>query len=570
MVHCTGNSSKMLCPSNELSNTVPAYRYTGLSQEQEEDLFARVQMGVQLTAAEKMRASTGPWQELAKCYVDDFPIIYSLLKDRARAKDFQITLSCFSQIVEVQHPTAANGIPSLKTTHNNLPRLLENKNALDDGLKSHLASVWVTFQDLIELHPDTFTNADKRLRGVQTFAPIEMVAVTVLISMYSESHNNRLLIRDIQALRDALRENFSDLRLNTSTWKFVWNFIDDLEQVGGAVDGSTVDHSRTHTVEGGPVLVRAASPPVKRGRPTARTKPVTVLPGSNNRGVELAAATLHTDSRPQKRPRVEPVLASPYSESSLPTSSNTIGTTSTPVEGEDPKSHVLSAGTPRRIAPPTQNPTNQHPTVIPPLAHSKAHRNQPNSPRAPTAPMWPIVPFGSLEQRSSAPLPSPTMPSPPRNIQATASPVIPTSLRSTKQSPGTQPTTKSPFFKSGPIRPPSTQPPEVLHSTSLIPIHTILTAPAIRTTPRPHSDTRARLIPQYDGVVDLTSDDEEEGQHLLTLFKAKASVSKSTEKNSLRSPTESLGLNQVPQQPSPEVQEVKYNNPYQQRKEFMF
>jgi hypothetical protein len=98
-------------------------------------------MGVQLTPAEKMRASTGPWQELARCYVEDFPVIYSLQKDRARARDFQMTLSCFSQIIEVQSPSTAKGIPTLKTNHSHLPKLLENKGAIDDGLKSHLASV---------------------------------------------------------------------------------------------------------------------------------------------------------------------------------------------------------------------------------------------------------------------------------------------------------------------------------------------------------------------------------------------------------------------------------------------
>jgi len=78
-----------------------SFEFTDLSPEQEEDLFARVQMGVQLTAAEKMRATTGPWQELAKMFVDDFPTVWSLLKDRTRGREFQYALSCFSQILEV-------------------------------------------------------------------------------------------------------------------------------------------------------------------------------------------------------------------------------------------------------------------------------------------------------------------------------------------------------------------------------------------------------------------------------------------------------------------------------------
>jgi hypothetical protein len=56
-----------------------AFQFTELTPVQEENLFARVQMSVQLTPAEKMRAQTGPWQELAKLSVDDFPVIYSLM-----------------------------------------------------------------------------------------------------------------------------------------------------------------------------------------------------------------------------------------------------------------------------------------------------------------------------------------------------------------------------------------------------------------------------------------------------------------------------------------------------------
>lgn len=259
--------------------------YDNLSPEQEEDLFARVQMGMQLNSAEKMRASTGPWQELARLFVDDFDSVYSLMKDRARSKDFQLTLACFSQIVECMHPTAANGTPTLKTNHTHLPKLLSNKGAVDDGIKSHLASVWTTFKDLIQADPNTFTNGNKYLRGVQTFAPVEMVAVTVLISVYSDTRNNRLLLGDIQAMRTAVRENFVDLRLNTSVWKWYWEYIDDLEAIRGAIDGSTVNRrtnqrtdkdGATHVqgVAAGSTAasITAAAAASKRGRKTARTK----------------------------------------------------------------------------------------------------------------------------------------------------------------------------------------------------------------------------------------------------------------------------------------------------------
>ncbi|KAH7392671.1 hypothetical protein BKA66DRAFT_567994 [Pyrenochaeta sp. MPI-SDFR-AT-0127] len=267
-----------------LSKELVSFEFTNLSPEQEEDLFARVQMGVQLSLAEKMRASTGPWQEVAKLFVDDFPDVYSLMKDRARAKDFQLTLSCFSQIMEVMHPTASNGIPVMKTNHAALPKLLSNTGAVDDGIKSHLASVWNTFKDLIDEHPDVFTNDSKYLRGVQTFAPVEMVAVTVLISMYADTRNNRVLLGDIEALRNALREQFVDLRLNAHVWKFTWDFIENLESIRGSVDGSTRNGKHLEELpnfaaaNASAVALHSSLPSGKRARPAERATSPTILP----------------------------------------------------------------------------------------------------------------------------------------------------------------------------------------------------------------------------------------------------------------------------------------------------
>jgi hypothetical protein len=292
------------------------FQFTELSPAQEEDLFARVQMGVQLSAAEKMRATTGPWQELAKLFVDDFPVIYSLMKDRVRAKDFQLTLACFSQIVEVTHPSASNGVPILKTNHSALPKLLSNKGAVDDALKSHLASVWNTFKELVEQDPDVFTNADKHLRGVQTFAPVEMVAVTVMISMYSRTRNHRLLLGDITALREALREHFVDLRLNASVWKFVWDYIDDLEAIRSAFNGTTVDRnlsaqqhapsSATATVGSpAPALLTPASQTIQPKAPATKTKSSTKSLSKKPAVVKKEPGT-PSAVRPAKRKRADP------------------------------------------------------------------------------------------------------------------------------------------------------------------------------------------------------------------------------------------------------------------------
>lgn len=48
-----------------LQTEILCAEYAGLEQKQEEDLFSRVQLGVPLTPAEKLKASSGAWQAFA-------------------------------------------------------------------------------------------------------------------------------------------------------------------------------------------------------------------------------------------------------------------------------------------------------------------------------------------------------------------------------------------------------------------------------------------------------------------------------------------------------------------------
>lgn len=540
-----------------------SFEYAGLTQEQEEDLFARVQMGVQLTLAEKMRASTGPWQELARCYVEDYPAIYSLLKDRTRAKDFQITLSCFSQILEVQHPSAANGIPMLRTNHTHLPKLLGNSNAVDDGVKSHLARVWNTFQHLLDLDPNTFTNADRRLRGVQTFAPIEMVAVTVLISMYSDSRNNRLLIGDIQALRDALREYFSDLRLNTATWRFIWDFIDWLEPIRGAVNGKTAvggANAKAASTHGASIASALPLENKRTTKPTIASNPSAVKAKSEN----ITAASPLVGPRPRKRLRVDDTeLMTQFSlrplekvvgssrATSPPTNPQRSNTqpfdTASPFPSAVARNYRVSSSMPARTQP-THTPAA---ALAPPsrTSHSPHHALRLTGPSeapqnhilglngcrdhaaleeqgpalAATTPCTASVPTFSSGPQA---LPSRSMP-PPRIGKAASSKPVPAPIRTELSSAHDWSSSSAAFFTSGPMNPLPSPSKEVLHNTSptVAPAQSLST---LKTEPEPDIRPRVppRPLPQYDGAIDLTSDDEDGGTRLLALFGATVSAGK--------------------------------------------
>lgn len=149
-----------------------------------------------------------------------------------------------------------------------------------------------------------------------------MVGISVLISVYSESRNNRTLIGDIRQFRAHLREHHKDLRMNTDVWRTIWNYIDNLEQLRGAMDGSTIDRTaqqptpavtpaaveiEEHDEEEERTVPVSPKPPVaKRGRPTMRTKHPKILPQAlSAKSKSKPMATLENE-RQCKRPRTGP------------------------------------------------------------------------------------------------------------------------------------------------------------------------------------------------------------------------------------------------------------------------
>ena len=122
---------------------------------------------------------------------------------------------------------------------------MKNTKALDDATKSHLASVFTTFKELVEEDLQTFKN--NGYRTVKTFAPVELIAVAILISMYGDSRNNTLLLGDVRAMRLTLRQTRHDLQMNQGTWDAIWEFLESLESYRGAVDGFCETVKKTTT-----------------------------------------------------------------------------------------------------------------------------------------------------------------------------------------------------------------------------------------------------------------------------------------------------------------------------------
>lgn len=154
-----------------------------------------------------------------------------------RASGFRNILICFSQIYECHDPIATDGVPRLQHTIPSLERFSRNQDSLNTKTKSHLREVFELFNELVDADVTTFGN--RGYTRVKTFAPIELVAVAVLLSQHKKRPTG-MLQGDIATLRDHLRSKHEDLRMNGNCWASAWEFIDNLERYRGAVDTSTI------------------------------------------------------------------------------------------------------------------------------------------------------------------------------------------------------------------------------------------------------------------------------------------------------------------------------------------
>jgi hypothetical protein len=213
-----------------------------LSPTQEEDLFSRVQLGIPLSSAEKMRAKSGPWNDLAKLFEQDFEEVVGL-SGTERARGFQNLLICFAQINEVQNHTSKESVPKFRSNWRTLEKFAHESSTLTQARRSHLAKVFTVFKELVSQDIQTFK--DNGYKRSKNFAPVEMVAVAVLISQYGDAMGSEELLQLIRTMRRTARQQALDLFTNKVTWEIFWRYIQEV----GVERGDILEKRRSHDVE---------------------------------------------------------------------------------------------------------------------------------------------------------------------------------------------------------------------------------------------------------------------------------------------------------------------------------
>jgi hypothetical protein len=203
---------------------ITCVEYHNLAPGTEREIFQRVQLGVTLTAAEKLQAIASPWAEWigeleAQHVTSDGGLSTIIDWDTSRGRDFQ----CIAQLVY-----CCDGLPQqLLPTNQKLEKWLIRIDKPTPAFKTQINSVLSAFWYIASTKglDKGFTEIGKRV------APVEFVFIGVLLfAMRDYSHQDRG--QTILRMRLFIREKFKDVRNNTQVGKMLWTFIQSITQPG--------------------------------------------------------------------------------------------------------------------------------------------------------------------------------------------------------------------------------------------------------------------------------------------------------------------------------------------------
>ncbi|KAH9858569.1 hypothetical protein C2E23DRAFT_880039 [Lenzites betulinus] len=208
------------------TKTITCVEYHGLSHTLERDIFQRVQLGMPLTAAEKLQAISSPWQEMIlnlemRFIAPEDGLTHLIDVDVGRGRDFQLIAQlvyCCESYPERAQPNARN-----------LERWLMSTDPPKKQFVDTVTDVLRKFWHIANEHTLNygFKEIGKRV------APAEFVFTGVLLYVlrgltYEEQSEA------IFNMRTHIRGKFQDIRMRNDIIRELWVFIESV------LDGETV------------------------------------------------------------------------------------------------------------------------------------------------------------------------------------------------------------------------------------------------------------------------------------------------------------------------------------------
>ncbi|KAI0779947.1 hypothetical protein C8Q74DRAFT_1367755 [Fomes fomentarius] len=232
--YTTSNAQKKARPevpkkwkTDFINKTITCVEYRNLSPILERDIFQRVQMGVALTAAEKLQAisskRTGWIMELQNRFAQyEDSLAQKIDVAVKRGQDFQL----LAALVYCCDECADHVQPSSK----NLERWLTADKLPAEPFRNTMVDVLTAFwhiADQAELN-FPFKNIEKRVAPVEfTFAGV------ILYVLRDASYEDRA--QAIYDMRMHIREKYQDIRNRSDIVKALWEYVDALDEYPKAV-----------------------------------------------------------------------------------------------------------------------------------------------------------------------------------------------------------------------------------------------------------------------------------------------------------------------------------------------
>ncbi|KAH9938790.1 uncharacterized protein BXZ73DRAFT_44391 [Epithele typhae] len=202
-----------------MTKQVVCMEYSDITEENEREIFQRVQLGMALTPAEKLQAITGEQNRFVRKVMDEYvaeKLAVYMDWETARGNDFRMTavaIYCILLWPGVTYPT----VPVLE-------KWLRDETDIA-GEPDELEEVNDVFKVYCALAQDERLSACFRLKNVKKVAPIEFVAVALLIHSQMRKMSLAQLSAAVTAMRQDIRKDEKDIRQNTRCMKLLMSWI---------------------------------------------------------------------------------------------------------------------------------------------------------------------------------------------------------------------------------------------------------------------------------------------------------------------------------------------------------
>ncbi|KAI0644548.1 hypothetical protein C8Q79DRAFT_1001865 [Trametes meyenii] len=200
--------------------TMTCIEYHGLDETLERDIFQRVQLGMPLTAAEKLQAIHSPWQEWisgleARFILLEDGLTQTIDVDVARGRDFQLVAQlvfCCEQLPMHAQPSARN-----------LERFLSRKDSPSPELQATVKAALTAFWHIAHSEDLNYPFRDIKKR----VAPAEFVFTGVLLYVLRD-HTYEEQAEAIYNMRTHIRKKYPDIRMRNDIVRDLWDFVEEI------------------------------------------------------------------------------------------------------------------------------------------------------------------------------------------------------------------------------------------------------------------------------------------------------------------------------------------------------